>query len=788
MTDFTADLRSAVRICAQARWTTLAIVATLALGTGLNCAVLAVTYGVLLRPLPYQDASRIVRLDHRVPFKELDDWQQRLQTIETLAIFAGAEHTLRGLGEPQIVRAAFVSDRFFDVLQARPLAGRTLGPDTSEAGAVISERLVRALRLDQASVVGTPVTIVGRSLTVLGVMPSTVGIPDGNTDIWLPARTAAAVPLVRDDDRSYGLLARLKSGVSAEQAAEDATRVRQNLSRDSPEARAKLRVAALPLEQALRRSTRPIILAFVAGALLVLAIACANVANLLLGRTTARERELAVRLALGCTRARLLQSLFVEGLLLALAGSIAGVLVALGGLHVLRMTAGAVVPRVDAIRLDTPVLFMTLGIATVVALLCTLGPGIHVLRRGVSPIVRQTGAAGLHSGRRMASSLAVAQIALSIVVLIGAVLLGRSIFRLLRVDVGVDTSHAVTMKLMLADATLLKPGERQAFVQQLLERVQALPGVQHVALGSNLPPSTSQVDIGIRLVGDGRDEMKIMNYVSATPDFARALGMRLLAGRFLEPADATGGQLVAVITPSVARHLFGERDPVGREVVARIPADGGRRARVVGVVDEVRYSGLTERPEGAIYIPWQRLPLGVVYLVVRTAGDPLAAVPAIRGAIADIDVGQPVAAVRSLEDTIAGSLAGRRFHAFVASGFAVLACGVALLGLVATLGRMVAQRRHELAVRSALGATPRQAVGLIMTDAVRLTIGGVLAGTALALMASRTLQTYLFEVSSSDPAAYMLVAAATIAAALLACLIPAYRAASVDPATLLRAD
>jgi putative ABC transport system permease protein len=484
----------------------------------------------------------------------------------------------------------------------------------------------------------------------------------------------------------------------------------------------------------------------------------------------------------------LLRSLFVEGLILALAGSGAGLLLALGGLHVLRTTAQAIVPRVDAIRLDTPVLLMTLAIATVVALLCTIGPGLHVIRRGVSPIVRQTGATGLHAGRRMASSLAVAQIALSIVVLISAVLVGRSILRLLHVDVGVNASHAVTMKLMLADATLLKPGERQAFVQQLLERVQGLPGVQHVALGSSLPPSTSQVEIGIRLVGDGRDEMKIMNYVAATPGFARALGMRLLAGRFLEPADATSGQPVAVITPSVARHLFGQRDPIGQEVVARIPGDGGRRATVVGVVDEVRYSGLTERPEGAMYVPWQRLPLGVVYLVVRTTGDPLAAVPAIRGVISDIDGAQPVAAVRSLEDAISGSVADRRFHGFVASSFAVLACGVALLGLVATLGRMVSQRRHELAVRSALGATPRQAIGMIMTDAAKLTIGGVITGTVLALVACRMLQAYLFEVSASDPVAFMLTSAATIAAALLACLIPASRAASVDPAMLLRSD
>jgi putative ABC transport system permease protein len=749
--------------------------------------VLAVTYGILFRPLPYHDASRIVRLDHRVPFGEVAEWQARLRTVEDIAVYASADHALRGLGEPRIVRVDFVNDRFFDVLQAATVAGRPMGRDTGISGLVVSDRLIRAARLDRTAVVGTTVTIVGRAFTVLGVMPATVDLPSASTDVWLPGATAQAIPLVRADDRSYGLLARVKPGITLQQVSDDATRVRRELSKAAPQERENLQVLATPLDDELRRTTRPVVMAFAFGALLVLTIACANVASLLLTRTAARERELAIRLALGSGHMRIVKSLFADGLMLALAGSALGLVLAFAGLQVLRMTAGSVVPRLDAVRIDFPVLLMTLLIACVVALACTIGPGLQAMRRGLSPILRQTGAEGLHAGSRLAVVLASGQIALSIVVLLVAVLLGRSIFRLLSVDSGVNADRVLTMKLMLSEASLLKPGERQAFVQQLLDRLHGLPGVQRAGFGSNLPPDTSQVEISIRLV-DTTSRQMMMNFVSVTPEYADALGMRVLKGRFLRPDDAASAPPGVVVSPSVARHLFLDRDPIGQEIPARLPGDGGRRARVVGVIDEVRYSGLIDKAAGAIYVPWERLPLGVVYLVVRTTGDPAALAPAIRSTILALDPAQPIANIRTLDTVITSSIADRRLHAFLASSFAGLAFGVALLGLVATLGRTVVQRRHELAVRAALGATPIQALGLIMRHAAALVCSGVTIGILLGLLATRAVQSYLFGVTPTDFTAYTLVSTATIGAALLACLIPAYRASLVDPATLLRSE
>jgi putative ABC transport system permease protein len=575
-----------------------------------------------------------------------------------------------------------------------------------------------------------------------------------------------------------------------QQVSDDATRVRRELSTAPAQEREKLQVLATPLDDELRRTTRPVVLAFALGALLVLTIACANVASLLLSRTAARERELAIRLALGSGHLRVLRSLFVEGLILALAGSALGLVLAFAGLELLRATAGSIVPRLDAVRLDLPVLLLALAIACLVAVACTIGPGLQAIRRGLAPIIRQTGAEGLHGERRIAVVLASGQIALSIVVLLVAVLLGQSIFRLLSVDSGVRADRVLTMKLMLSESSLLKPGERQAFVQQLLDRLHALPGVVSAGFASNLPPETSQVEISIRLadrVGDRGREM-MMNFVSATPDSASALGMHVLSGRFLRPEDAVSTPPAVVVSPSVAKHLFPDRDPIGQEIPARLPGDGGRRARVVGVIDEVRYSGLIEKAAGAIYLPWERLPLGIVYLVVRTTGDPTVLAPAIRSTIHTLDPAQPITNMRTLDAVITASVADRRLHAFLASSFAGLAFGVALLGLVATLGRTVAQRRHELAVRTALGAGPTQAVALIMRHAAAVTCSGVTVGIFLGLLATRTVQSYLFGVTPNDVTTYSLVSTVTLGAALLACLIPAYRASLVDPATLLRSE
>ncbi len=549
------------------------------------------------------------------------------------------------------------------------------------------------------------------------------------------------------------------------------------------------RVPVVSLEARLRDDARPVLLALVVGAALVLLVTCANVASLLLSRTAARERETAMRLALGASPFRVLRTLFVEGLLLAVAGSAAGIGLAIGAVRLLRTHASALVPRLDAVRVDATVLALSLTSAVLVAVLCTLAPGLHTVRRGLNPVIRQGGPGHSHAGRRLSGILVVAQIALSIVVLIAGALLGRTVTSLLAVDAGITPAHVLTMKLALGERTILQAGERRVFVQQLLDAVRALPGVQSVGLGSNLPPRTSQVEMAIRVVEDsGRDETRMLGLVAIRGDYFDALGTRIVAGRMLESSDFSGVTSSVVISRSTAEHLFRGRDAVGQAMPTNLPGDQGKRGRVVGVVEDIRYKGLAAPMSGAVYVPWDNLPLSTVHLVVRTANAPLALAGAVQSVARRLDSGIPIADVRSLDDALRSSIADRRLHAALAITFSLLGFAVAVLGLVAAMSRTVAHRRREFAIRTALGATPTNIIRLVMGDATRLAIPGLIIGIALALIAARGLAARLFGVTPYDPMTYTVVATVAGIVALLSCLGPATRAVSADPSTLLRAE
>lgn len=776
------DVRRAARLLRQTPWFAAGVVLILALGTGLNSAVLTTAYGILLRPLPYRDPSRLAILQHRVTLRQLVEWRQALHTVDDVAGFATAEHAIRGLGEPKIVRAAFVSPSFFNVLGAQTVAGRTFGGGDA-SGVAISQRLVDATSGDASRAIGSVVNIAERSFAVLGVLPRDVAVPSDATDVWLPAEAAAAIPILRGDARRYEMIIRLKSGVTLDQAGDDAGRVAQQL------APTVQRVRVVSLEARLRDDARPVLLALVVGAVLVLLVTCANVASLLLSRTAARERETAMRLALGASPFRVLRTLFVEGLLLAIAGSAAGIGLAIGAVRLLRTHASAIVPRLDAVRVDATVLTLSLASAVLFAVLCTLAPGLHTARRGLSPVIRQGGPGHSHAGRRLSGILVVGQIALSIVVLVAGALLGRTVTRLLAVDAGITPANVLTMKLALGERTILQAGERRAFVQQLLDAVGALPGVQSVGLGSNLPPRISQVEMAIRVVEDsGRDETQMLGLVAVRGDYFEALGTHIVAGRMLESSDFSGVTSSVVLGRSTAEHLFRGRDAVGQTMPSNLPGDQGERGRVVGVVEDIRYKGLAAPMSGAVYVPWDNLPLSTVHVVIRTTSAPLAVAPAVQSVVRRLDPGIPIADVRSLDDALRSSIADRRLHAALAISFSLLGFAVAVVGLVAAMSRTVTHRRREFAIRAALGATPTNIIRLVMGDATRLAIPGLIIGIALALIAGRGLAARLFGVTPYDPTTYTVVATVAGLVALLSCLGPAARALSADPSTLLRSE
>ena len=774
----------AFRVSRNTPWTSATIVLTLALGTGLNASVLALVYGIFYRPLPYRDARSLVRIEHDIPITQLPEFRARLRTVDRVAGFASASYVLRGIGAPHAVRAAFVSEEFFEVLGAPAAIGRTFDASSRGEGVILSWRAAVATGEDPAGLLGRQLNVANLNLPVLGILPPSASFPSDGTDLWIPAVDAPAVALRGlADDRRFQLVARVRPGATLEQVSEDTARVRRELSSRPTGAEKKIPVQTI--QDHLYGGVHSLLATFFAGAALVLVVACANVATMLLGRAAAREREIAVRLALGAGRSRILGGLFAEGLLLALAGSAAGVGLAAGGIRVMRATLTATLPRLDAVAIDWPVLALALLVGLLVALGCTIGPGLYALRTNVAPLLRSSGAPGLRLRRRMTASLVVAQIALSTVLLVCGALLVGSVMHLLAVDLGVGAGNGVAMRVMLAD-TMQLVGERNAFVQSLLDRLRAEPGVLHAGIGVGLPPNHADVLMTIRVVDGPRDETVRMHLIPATPGFLDALGARVVAGRLLQAQDLSSDRPVVVISRSVARGLFGDRQPVDRDLVATIPGSGNVRPRVVGVVEDVHYDGLDAAAGGAIYLPWNRLPLGVVSLVVRTVGAPLPAASAVRGILRQLDPGVPIEDVVTLDNLATRSIGDRRLQVVIAIGFALLTLTIAVLGLVAVLMRSIAERRHELAIRAAIGSSPAQTRRSVLRHAAGLTGLGLACGLAGAAAAARGLAHSLFGVRSYDPLTFGGIAVAILVVALLACLIPATRASRIDPGEVLR--
>jgi predicted permease len=766
--------------------TALPIVLTIALATGFVCTAVAVVDGVLLRPLPYADAGRLVALDHAVPHSEIAEWRARLRSAEGIAGAASADHAVRGLGRARILRVAFVSSGFFTTVRPEVLAGRL--PASGERGAVVvSERLLRESGIRPGDALGMSLTVLNGRFTVVSVLPADVGIPEAMTDIWLPAAAADAVALFRDDDRRFSLIGRLRAGATLAQAAGEATRLRRALWTGADAERRTLSVGIVATEEQARGTSGTALLAFLVGGIVILLVATANVASLLISRTVARERELAVSLALGASAPRLALSLFLEAVVLAALGGALGLGLAAAGVRLLQSMGSGSVTRLDLARVDISTM-MFCGVASVaVAVLCTIAPAWLTLRRGVAPLVR-SGAGTPRRGGRLQAALASAQLALAIVLVVTATLLTRTIVNILDIPTGARVDGALTARVMLGERTLLSTGESRAFADRLVGELERLPGVQRAGFASSLPPATSIVQMAIRVVDDGRDETQMMALVAATPSWAEAVGVRLLDGRFLRSGDGVGEHPGVAVSRSTARHLFRDRRAVGLSLPTAIPGTGGRRPTVVGVVEDVRYAGLVAPLQGAVYVPWDALPFGMVRLVVRTSGDPRGLAAPIAALAGRLDPTRPIEDVRPLRDVVAGSVAGQRTYAIVASALGITALAVALVGLLATLSRVVVVRRHEFAIRLAVGATAPGLAALVLREAALVIAAGVIAGIPLAWAAGNGVASFLYGISATEADTYVIVAGTASAAALLACAWPAWQARSMSPVELLRVD
>ena len=767
-------------------FTALALL-TLAAGIGANTAIFSVVYGILLRPLPYRDAGRlvVVRRQQTVAgshapvaweFTSPDDaaaWKQRLGPVGSTAFYATAKSALTTRDGTDLIETAIVSGDFFSTLGGPIAAGRALAPaDTQADAVVISERLARRAFGSPAAALGRHLSFSSQSYAVVGVATESFQFPRASTDAWMPVSNPGCC--------GFSMVARLQPGVTTSQAGAKAEALAQSL--ESTAARGKLHARVVSLRDVAVDGVRPALLVLFAAAGLMLLVACANIASLLLVRHAARSREFAVRWALGASRARLALESMAESALLALTGAAAGMLLAAAAVAVLQRANPTLLPRLDAVRVDWPVMLFSAAIATLAALAAGLAPALGAAGAAAS---LKTGAGG--GMRRARRALCVAELAIAIVLLVSASLLGRSLDRLLHTDLGVSSDHVVTASLNVAFGSRPKDAETVARIGRVLDRVSMLPGVRAAGVGTSIPPSTSRLRITLKREGDSIDYAASM--VAATPGYFDALKMRLLKGRLFTADDDLDHPPVMIMTVDTAKRFFGPADPIGRTMHMPGLRDGvshGDTMTLVGVVSDVKYAGLDAAPDDAVYRPFTQQAWIASFLVVRTAGDPGVLVPTIRRAAADVDPTMVVSDVAPLDSIVSRAADQPRFRAVLLGAIAGLALLMAIVGLYGVVSQSVAQRTREIGIRVALGATPGVVGSMVLKDGLQLAVAGMVVGAGAAWETSRLLAGFLYGVGRTDLFSFALPCAGLALIAVAASYVPARRALQVNPATVLR--
>jgi putative ABC transport system permease protein len=763
-------------------------VTTLALGIGVNVASFAVAYGILIRPLPYREPSRVVVLnllfadgnDLGFSPRALRDWLPRLLTVDAAAGYYSREVTVRSGATSMVVPAALVTDQFFAVLGTPAEFGHAaVVTDTPDV--VVGGRAARQiLQGEPSAAVNAVLSVSDQSRTISGIMAFDFAFPNDQTSIWLPSQVLK--PDSKPEGSGYSrIVARLKPGVTLAQVRDDVNRVRLELNPKSTDT-----VSVTVLGESAVGGLGQLLMTVLAGSTLVLLVACANVATLFIGRDVARQRELAARMALGASSADLVRSVFVETLLIAGMASVVGMGLGAWTLQGFLVLASGTIPGLHLVEMGLPVAVAIATLTLVVTLLCGIVPAWHAARADFSPFLRAT-SAPRPRGWRVRYALVVAQIALSCVLLIGAGLLARTVSVLMHEDHGVRPKGVLAAKFVLSDTVLFRGGGREAFVTSLLERLRTMPDVVHAGFGTSLPPRPALVTMAVDFVSDNRKERLLMRVNAATPGYLRALGAQFVAGRDFSAADEGARAAVVILSESAARFYFAADDPLGR-TISRLPGVFGMTASptVIGVVRDVKYEGLDSQPASAMYIPWGLRPFGSGYLLIRTAGDPMRLAPDIRRAAQALDSTVPIAELQPLEDAMAQSIAQRRVRAFPAVGFGLLALGVAFVGLLATLSTLVSERRRDLAIRSALGASSGQLTRGIMGHGVALTVAGLVLGLGLGTAAARGLSALLYRVSPFDVTTFAGVALVIGIGALLTAYLAAWRVRGIDPLLVLR--
>jgi putative ABC transport system permease protein len=804
--DTARDVRFALRSLLRSPAFTAVAVLCLALGIGANAALFSVLNAVLLRPLPYAEPDRVVRIYETTEtmrhgsasMPNFKDWAAQGTGFARLAAYERRNLNLLGSSEPERVTAVLATPELFTVLGTRPLLGRTFIPGQDDPDrekiVVISEGLWRSRFGADRSLVGREIQLDGAAHTVVGVMPAGFQFPPGRNgaDVWTLYTPPFPEAAENRGTHMLAVVGRIKDGVTLEAATAQLVEVAARIEKEYPDAQTGRSVAVASLRESLVGDSRRALLILFGAVALVLLIACANVANLLLARAAVREREVAIRLALGASRARLVRQFLVESLVLAFAGAALGTLLAMWGLQALGPLAQSALPVSGSFSLDGRVFGFLLSVALLSGLAFGLVPALQASRGNVQDTLIGGGSGkATSSGRqqRFRSGLVVLEIALSLVLLIGAGLLLRGFLRLSSKPPGLVAENVLTAHVSVP-ADRLPASTTQVF-RPLLEKVRAIPGVEAAGLISMLPIQDAWMNGSFTVEGrpappPGQDvwaEIRV-----ASPGFFKSLGIPILRGRDFEEADGESGPLVTVVNDALVRKTFPNEDPIGKE----INFGGGTVLTIVGVVGDVRQAGLDQEPLMEIYMPYgypeYTIALGDASLVVKTTVTPESVTGPIREAVRSIDSSLPIYQVLTMEEVISESLAERRLQLWLLGLFAGMALVLSAAGLYGVISYLVAQRTREIGVRIALGAQVRDVIGLVMRQGVRLTGLGLAAGLLAALAFTRFLQSLLYEVSARDPLTYAAIAGLLALVALFATFIPARRAAHVNPMVTIRTE
>jgi putative ABC transport system permease protein len=798
------DVRYAVRTLARSPGFTLAALLALALGIGANTAVFSVVNAVLLRPLPYADPDRLVTIFTSRPHSERGnasvaeflDWRAASRSFETLDAVDPGRFTLTGDGEAVQISGLSVTASFFETLKARPLLGRTFASGEGQPGrdptVVVSERLWRRRYASDPDIVGKVIPLEGSPHTVIGVMPASFQFWQRDAEVW------AIFPLHPPTRRGPHLLrglARLKPGVRVEQAAAEMDTIARNVQRANPKDYANLRFPVVPLREVIVGDIRPLLWVLSGAVALVLLIAVSNIANLMLARSTARQRDIAVRLSIGACRGTLVRQFMTESVLLAVAGGALGIALAVSGVTALRSLGPQDVPRLGEIGVDGQVLGFTLLVSLASAVLFGLAPALTACKTSPNEMLKAGGRAGeSRSQGRARGVLVVAQVTLSLLLLIGAGLLIRSFNLLGKVDAGFEAppDRVLTMLVSLTGPQFEKPAAVTAFWHELLTRIRALPGVEAASISVTIPPNSTSFSDDYEIEGKplpAGEQHPSVPVPFVSHDYQKTLGIPLLRGRWFDARDRADTPRVAVISESMARRHFPGENPVGR----RLKFGGQTQTwhpymEIIGVVGDVKYLGL-DRDSGAVFYELSfRIPFRDMWLLVRTQGEaqPLAA--AVRREIHRLDPNVPVDRVGTMADALADSVALPRFRSLLMAVFAGSVLLLAAIGIYGVIGYSVAQRTQEIGLRMALGATPAAVLRLVLGQGSRMVLLGIALGLTGALGLTRVLRRMLFGVTASDTMTFAGAALVLGAVAVLASLIPALRAARIDPVTALRQE